>query len=283
MYMVTAAMTTAAHPLVLYSMQPYGDDETPLTYGSPPSASQVPGNPGCYGSPNGMTCSLSQKRAVHTPKRDVSKDLSNQLSSASTTLPIHASLTEAVVSSSTCRSIMNASPTTTIPSFCHPSLHVNAPSLNRSRFLPTATATISAVADKLSCCVECAGVLNCAAWSFQPVYTQPPSPRVPGGFDPWGRGNCAVLYNIGDPDAQVGGGTEDAAAVCPNGKIGDMLEGSNNRGKDDGEGGHELGKKCRWDNLFYNGWNQGTCGEPQDEWKYGTDPGVGDTDSLCPA
>lgn len=196
-----------------------------------------------------------------------------------TTATITASASEdsttAAASTTTCTQITGSSPTATIPSMCHPSLHVNAGGLaaSRSATLATASVTVAAVANKVECCASCADIFNCVAWSFAPVYTQAPTPQQPGGFDPWARGSCVVLYHTGTDDYDdAGNATAGAAApaVCPNGAVGSVLDTAN--GTSSNPGG--------WENVYYNGWNEGPCGAPADGWEEdGLDAGTGD--AVC--
>ncbi|KAI0020129.1 hypothetical protein F4780DRAFT_391257 [Xylariomycetidae sp. FL0641] len=171
----------------------------------------------------------------------------------------------AAAAGAVCTSIGGNYPTTTVPAFCQPARMTNAPSLASSGAAANlATKTISAVSNKLDCCSACAGIANCVAWSFVPVFTQPPTPQLPGGFDPWGRGDCAAVYYYGDAAT-----TEGAASICPNGRVEGLLKGSNNENVE------------AWDNIYQDGWNQGACGEPQGAFEAGESKGFGD--NLCNA
>ena len=194
----------------------------------------------------------------------------------------------------TCRSIAGSSPTATVPAFCNPSLHVNAPRLataapqGGSDPLPTGTVQVGTAADKIACCAECARLFNCVAWRFVPVYVGDPTDRLPGGFDPWGRGSCDIVYHVGAaaPDPEDGGETPD---LCPNGLVGDLLEGSTNPSPSQPlspppeEGGGNATHARSWMNVYYNGWNQGSCGAPVNAFEDGADDGMGDEDTLCPS
>lgn len=194
----------------------------------------------------------------------------------------------------TCRSIAGSSPTATVPAFCNPSLHVNAPRLAASAPgsdpeappLPTGTVQVGTAADKIACCAECARLFNCVAWRFVPVYVGDPTDRLPGGFDPWGRGSCDIVYHVGAaaPDPDDGGETPD---LCPNGLVGDLLEGSTNPSPSPlspppEDGGGNATHARSWMNVYYNGWNQGSCGAPVNAFEDGADDGMGDEDTLCP-
>ena len=252
-----ATVTDYAHPLNLVALGTLAPSQTPLSYPSPPTAIPVPESPGAV--------------AFATQQQQ----------------ELAASPTAQADASTTCRSIAGSSPTATIPAFCNPSLHVNAPSLVASRSgdgapLPTGTVQVGAVPNKIGCCAECAGLYNCVAWRFVPVYVGDPSDRLPGGFDPWGRGACDIVYHIGEPDPDHGITVDDAADRCPNGRVGDLLEGSTNPPPEDGEGGGNGTKTRSWMNVYYNGWNQGACGAPINVFEDGTDDGTGEEDTLCP-
>jgi hypothetical protein len=110
--------------------------------------------------------------------------------------------------------------------------------------------TGNTVPDKINCCAKCANYYNCIAWRFIPVYVDEPTDRLPGGFDPWGRGSCEIAYYTGNTTSQEGVTYDDGASVCPNGRVETVLNGTNNahRGEPHLEG------------LYYNGWNNGACG-----------------------
>jgi hypothetical protein len=167
-------------------------------------------------------------------------------------------------------------PRSTLPAFCHPSGFVNAPALasptGAQAALPTAVVTLGAnsVHDKVTCCAECANYYNCFAWRFVPSYNQTPSPRLPGGFDPWVRGNCEVAYYTGNTteDAVT---TDGAASLCPNGRLQGMLDGTSNVGRDPFSNG-----------LYYNGWNDGACGDPgYNIFKSSSESGSPGGNALC--
>ncbi|RYP06143.1 hypothetical protein DL765_009623 [Monosporascus sp. GIB2] len=240
-----ATVTDYAHPLKLVSLESLAPTQTPLSYASPPTAIPVPERP---------LRRLAEQEVTPSP------------SSA-------APAASEAQATSTCTSIVGSSPTATIPAFCNPSLHVNAPNL-LPRNLPTANVSIATTPDKIGCCVECAGIFNCVAWRFVPVFSFPPTDALPGGFEPWGRGSCELVYHTGGLDPGAGASADGAAAVCPNGKVGEVLEGSENV---PGPGGETR----RWSNVFYNGWNQGSCGAPVDLFESGIDAGRGDPHALC--
>ncbi len=253
-----ATVTNYAHPLLLNGMSTLAPSQTPLSYASPPSPIPVPVAPPHRAVVNGSTT---------TPPPAPPPPSSSQ---GQATLPVEAT--------STCTSITGSSPTATIPSFCNPSLHANAADLlprARDDGLATANVTIATAANKIGCCVECARLFNCVAWRFVPVYVGEPSDRLPGGFDPWGRGSCDVIYYTGDIDPDKGVTADGAADICPNGRVGQLL--ANVSANVPGPGG----KTRRWANVYYNGWNQGGCGAPVDGFQAGLDDGRGDPDTLC--
>ncbi|RYO78182.1 hypothetical protein DL762_004939 [Monosporascus cannonballus] len=240
-----ATVTDYAHPLKLISLETLAPSQTPLSYASPPTAIPVP------------------ERPLRLP--------AEQEATPSPSLAVPAA--PEAQATSTCTSIVGSSPTATIPAFCNPSLHVNAPNL-LPRNLPTANVSIATTPDKIGCCVECAGMFNCVAWRFVPAFSFPPTDALPGGFEPWGRGSCELVYHTGGLDPGAGVSADGAAAVCPNGKVGEVLEGSENVPGPDSE-------TRRWSNVFYNGWNQGSCGAPVGLFESGTNAGRGDPDTLC--
>ncbi|KAK6860629.1 hypothetical protein PG995_004265 [Apiospora arundinis] len=292
-------VSVAAHPMKLYSMEAYQASATTLTYGSPPTASPVPGSPGCFGHTGDTPCAVSgQKRVVATtpavqdssplsaaadalpsfvdlalPRASVSSACSCLLSSPSSS-PVKRA---AAAATSPCTTVTGSYPATTVPAFCNPALHTNAPSLVNPGNVPVATATVGAVSNKVDCCASCAGIFNCVAWQFVPVYQGQPSEKLPGGFDPWGRGDCQVVYHTGAPDEAKNVTTTDGLAVCPNGKVHEMLSGSNNPPEAQGNSTQQ------WNNVYYNGWNQGSCGMPLNAGQSGDSPGMGDKSSLCPS
>ncbi|KAK8133102.1 hypothetical protein PG999_001275 [Apiospora kogelbergensis] len=297
-------VSVAAHPMKLYSMEAWQTNATPLTYGSPPTASPVPGSPGCFGHTGDTPCAVSgavsgQKPSLPTPSSMLHNVLAEQdHSSAAAPLPSFVDSTNPPASvSSACSCLLSSSssvkpaaaaatppcttvtgsyPATTVPAFCNPALHTNAPSLVNPGNMPVATATISAVSNKMDCCTSCAGIFNCVAWQFMPVWTGKPSEKLPGGFDPWGRGDCQVVYHTGQPDDAKNITTSDALAVCPNGKVHEMLSGSNN------PPAAQDNSTQQWNNVYFNGWNQGSCGMPLNAGESGDSPGMGDKSSLCP-
>lgn len=287
----------------LYSMEAAQANAAPLTYVSPPTASPVPGSPACFGHTGDTPCSVSeQKRSMPTappmphdvpliqessstdaalptfvdfayPRASVSNACSCLLSSPSSSIK---PAVAARSTSSACTTVTGSYPATTVPAFCNPALHTNALSLVNPANVPVATATVGAVSNKVDCCASCAGIFNCVAWQFVPVYTGKPSEKLPGGFDPWGRGDCQVVYHTGAPD-DAKNITTDALAVCPNGKVHEMLSGSNNPPAAEGARGKE-----QWNNVYFNGWNQGSCGMPLNAGVSSESPGMGDKASLCP-
>lgn len=252
-----STITGYAHPLTLTALTTLGAAQTPLSYGDTPSPSYVP----------------------------------------TRTLPPAAEATEAKVvaaqdddapptSVSVCTSIAGVYATATIPNFCNPSALANAPDFaTDTASMPAATVSIGGVSNKLDCCVQCADIFNCVAWKFVPVYTQKPNAHLPGGFDPWGRGDCVAMYHTGAPQtASPAGGnilavtSEETANLCPNGKIGEILAGSENAG---GAQNSSAEAVSSWSNLYYNGWNEGPCAEPVAPFETGTDSGRGDQESQC--
>lgn len=225
---------------------------TPLSYGSPPVASKV-----------------ANKREVDVSleERGFFSTVAN--TSSSTAAP-------PIESTTICTMITGSYPTSTVPAFCRPSIFVNAPALasptGTQTVLPTAVVTMGAnsVHDKITCCTQCANYYNCYAWRFVPSYAEDPSSRLPGGFDPWVHGNCEIAYYTGN-GTDEGVTTEGAASICPNGRLQDQLDGTNNKGSDP------------WINaMYYNGWNEGACGSVGDViFATGSDAGFPDGDSLC--
>ncbi|KAI8961166.1 hypothetical protein F5Y11DRAFT_241601 [Daldinia sp. FL1419] len=247
-----STVTGYAHPLTLTALTSLRPDQMPLSYASPPTAIPVPTRllpPG--------------QAAVETGIQAEVADVSE---------PEPAAQTDAPSATSVCTSIGGSYPTATIPNFCNPSAQVNAPSLITSRTdIPTATVSVGAVSNKLDCCVQCAGIFNCVAWSFVPVYTQAPNAHLPGGFDPWGRGDCEVVYHTGNPDDEAGTAHDNSAAnLCPNGKVGELLAISGS-----------ATTNGSWTNLYHNGWNEGPCAEPVAPFDSGKDAGRGDAANLC--
>ncbi|KAI0105860.1 hypothetical protein F4814DRAFT_452242 [Daldinia grandis] len=252
-----STVTGYAHPLTLTALSALRPDQTPLSYASPPTAITVPTRPlppAGYKAAE-ATGILAEVAGVSEPE-----------------LP--ASQTNAPSATAVCTSIAGTYPTVTIPNFCNPSAQVNAPSFIPSRTdIPTATVTVGAVSNKLDCCVQCASIFNCVAWHFVPVYTQAPNPHLPGGFDPWGRGDCEAVYHTGNPDDETNTAHDDSATnLCPNGKVGELL--ANN-------GSAPAQATGSWANLYYNGWNEGPCAEPVAPFDSGKDAGRGDEASLC--
>ncbi|KAI2605573.1 hypothetical protein GGR54DRAFT_621303 [Hypoxylon sp. NC1633] len=252
-----STITGYAHPLALVPLTTLGEEQTPLSYDSPPTAITVPTRL----VPSGVAA--AEATGIHA-EAEKSPD---------------AVTGDAPTVTAVCTSIAGVYPTATIPNFCNPSVLVNAPSFLPARSnLPTATVTVGGVTNKLDCCIQCASIFNCLAWHFVPVYTQKPNPHLPGGFDPWGRGDCEAIYHTGDPEEEVAAGIilvghdEDTANLCPNGKAGEILGAS-----DEGV----VSNTSSWMNLYYNGWNEGPCGEPAAPFESGQDAGKGDADDLC--
>ncbi|KAI1500220.1 hypothetical protein F5X99DRAFT_255268 [Biscogniauxia marginata] len=243
-----STITGYAHPLSLSPLKTREVTATPLSYPSPPTPISVP--------VSGATSPAAAATAAQIKKPAAASAASSGDGAG-------------------CTSIGGGYPTQTVPAFCNPSQLVNAPTLASKSGLAVATVTVSGVTNKLDCCAECAGIYNCFAWQFKPVYSGKPSERLPGGFDPWGRGDCEALYYTGPVDGDGGVSTDGAASVCPNGRLEDMLVGTNNT-----EVGPD-GETERWSNLYFNGWNHGSCGDAKGIFEGGTDPGVGDADSLC--
>ncbi|KAL7620554.1 hypothetical protein AAE478_009549 [Parahypoxylon ruwenzoriense] len=242
-----STVTGYAHPLSLTPLTTLGAHQTPLSYAEPPTAITVP--------------------TKRPPPFAVAAETSTPAEGPSDPAP-----------TKVCTTIKGAYPTATLPNFCAPSALVNAPTLGPARAdLPTATVTVGGVSNKLDCCVQCAGIFNCVAWRFLPVYTQPPNAHLPGGFDPWGRGDCEAVYHTGDPSVD-GAETESDGGVpnlCPNGNVGEMLAtASPENGTEEATGG--------WSALYYDGWNEGPCGAPVAVFESAQDPGMGDKDKLCP-
>ncbi|XXH02929.1 hypothetical protein Hte_009319 [Hypoxylon texense] len=244
-----STITGYAHPLSLTPLTTLGDLQTPLSYDSPPTAITVPTRPGAAAA------------EVTGFQDDVAQDGDALATTASV-----------------CTSIAGDYPTATIPHFCNPSALVNAPSFVAGYgSLPTATVTVGAVTNKLDCCVQCANIFNCVAWRFKPVYTMTPNAHLPGGFDPWGRGDCLAVYHTGDLDQDEGAARDETPNLCPNGKVGEVLSGSND-GKPANTTTHVTNS---WTNLYYDGWNEGPCAEPVAPFEGGTDAGLGDATDLC--
>ncbi|KAI1338384.1 hypothetical protein F5Y15DRAFT_417028 [Xylariaceae sp. FL0016] len=244
----TSTITGYAHPLSLSPLETLEASATSLSYASPPKPITV------------------------TPA--AAATVAARADSVSGTTPT-ATTTTTTSTGAFCTSIGGNYEPTTIPAFCNPSLLSNAPSLAASSGLAVATMTVTAVTNKIDCCATCGKIYNCAAWKYVPVYTGKPSPKAPGGFDPWGHGNCEIVYHTGAADAS-GVTTNGTASVCPNGKITDgiLANGTSNVPGPKGE-------TERWMNLYYNGWNEGACGSARDVFTEGSNPGTGDADMLC--
>ncbi|KAI1803014.1 hypothetical protein F4811DRAFT_362914 [Daldinia bambusicola] len=275
-----STITGYAHPLTLTALHTLLPDQSPLSYASPPTAIPVPTR---------LLPPEGDKAAQATGINQVQ----TAGSSGSESEPA-GSETAAPSATSVCTSIHGSYPTATIPNFCNPSAQVNAASFVAGRTdIPTATVTVGAVSNKLDCCVQCAGIFNCVAWRFVPVYTQAPNAHLPGGFDPWGRGDCEAVYHTGNPDDEASTAHDETAAnLCPNGKVGELLAGNEGSGGGGSKGTENDGGIASstngtattggsWTNLYYNGWNEGPCAEPVAPFESGKDAGRGDAASLC--
>ncbi|OTB02956.1 hypothetical protein M426DRAFT_24185 [Hypoxylon sp. CI-4A] len=247
---VNSTITGYAHPLTRYSLDLISADQTPLSYASPPTPITVPTRLRHQG----------VVEAAYTPSPY----------NADKSVPsVTAQVDDVPTATPVCTSIAGVYPTATIPNFCNPSFLSNAPSLAAPTSLPLANVTIGAVSNKLDCCVQCANIFNCVAWRFVPVYTQKPNAHLPGGFDPWGRGDCEAYYHVGDPESDSIAGSDKTANLCPNGVTGGLLSGTGS-GTDS------------WDGLYYDGWNEGPCANPTAPFDSGEDAGQGDSANLCP-
>ncbi|KAI1259228.1 hypothetical protein F5Y18DRAFT_410742 [Xylariaceae sp. FL1019] len=258
---LTSRVATGAHPLTLVPLSTLAATATPLIYGVPPSPSKLPGRP------------FSAK--------DNKVDTCTELIDASIT---SSPVTSTVPAAAICTTITGDYPRSTVPGFCRPSMFANAPKLrpikatdaNAAAAKPTPVYTAkvtmgaNSVPDKIQCCSYCADYFNCYAWKFVPSHMDDePTDRLPGGFDPFRSGNCVIAYYVGN-------GTRDdntfdnASDRCPNGRLLDVLVGSNNR------------VQGTWnDGMYFNGWNQGACGDAGGAvFAAGEDIGF-DWDSLC--
>lgn len=279
-----------------------------MTYGSPSTPTAIPGNPACWGwdwrgscpypdpghgpvvrreelpretpSPTGSPVSVAAAAAAVSdcavpavPTFLATTYPASRLSSACACVLGSATAGPLITPTSECTVLATTTTAarTTVPQFCNPAWHVNAPSrTGNPRSGHTATADVGRVADKVDCCARCAGVFDCVAWSYRPQATGTVNADEGRLDDPWQPGTCFVVYNTGD--APRG----DAAANCPNGVVGNVLAGSRN--------GPPLvpNTPFRWGHLYRNGWNQGPCGSPNNLLQSGQSPGF-DYDSLCPA
>ena len=288
--------------MALYGLQTRPASATEIIYTSPATPAPVPGSPGCYGLSDEVPCSSEAvTQPTTTPSagyygaqaeelfagcssptspafvpNTASTYEPSQISSAcscllsispTSTASALAATTTATQPTSVCTTIAGSSPTATYPAFCHPSLHKNAVSISNDS-LPTATVTVGAVTNKMDCCASCVGIFNCVWWKFEPAFTGQPTEKLPGGFDPWGRGDCVVGYHIGDRNAEVVG-AEPPAAVCPNGMVGEILA------TNGGQGGHG------WSNVYWNGFNEGPCAAASNVFVPSSDVGY-DKSGLCP-
>ncbi|KAI1327094.1 hypothetical protein F5Y16DRAFT_372620 [Xylariaceae sp. FL0255] len=248
-----STITIGAHPITYTPLPMLGTDQTPLTYGSPPTASKVP--------PGDARVGIVRITASGT---------------SSTTASPSSSLTSSGSIGSVCTKVQGSYPASTLPGFCRPSNFVNAPALatptGNQGALPTAVVTMGAesVVDKVTCCGHCAEYYNCYAWRFVPVYVGDPTVVEPGGFEPWKYGNCEIAYYTGSNSTE-GVTTDCTASVCPNGRLLNQLNGTNNP------------QQNTWtDGLYYNGWNEGACGSTGDViFEAGSDEGYGEP--VCDA
>ncbi|CAN8101543.1 unnamed protein product [Discula destructiva] len=275
---VTATATGTGHPAWFYNLQPAFSGESPITYASPPSPSTVPGGGGNYGCqelfgiascwpnaekerrrPNPTATQGTQDRRIRAdttasslscPTLPLPTFISTTYPPASITSACSCLLITAPVYTTTsiCTSIVTNLPDSTIPAFCAPTQLRNAPTILSSLPLTTATASLGTVGNKMDCCASCGDIFNCVAWSFAPSAT---APAFPGGFDPWLPGGCVVVYNYGS-------GEPGEFAICPNGQVGEVLSGSNNADPENPDYYYE-------DSIYYNGWNEGPCGEANGE------------------
>ncbi|KAI0169397.1 hypothetical protein GGR52DRAFT_519938 [Hypoxylon sp. FL1284] len=254
-----STITGYAHPLSLTPLTTLGAEQTALSYDSPPTPITVPTRPAALDAAPAKATGIQDSVAAGDKALDAT--------------------------ASVCTSIGGVYPTATVPNFCNPSALANAVDFLPARGnLPTATVTVGAVSNKLDCCVQCANIFNCVAWRFKPVYTQAPNAHLPGGFDPWGRGDCEAVYHTGNPDEEEADGVilvttprDETANLCPNGKVGEVLTGSDNGGSTNSSS-HAASS---WTNLYYNGWNEGPCAEPVAPFEGGEDAGKGDAANLC--
>ncbi|KAI0188119.1 hypothetical protein EV127DRAFT_133585 [Xylaria flabelliformis] len=247
-----STVTAAAHPMTFWPLSPLDTTATPLSYGSPPTPSRV-------------------------PPPQLNEEVILNADCTSTLSPPLRSSPAPTTTTSICTIIKGSYPTSTLPSFCRPTLFANAP--NRPSPSPAAAAAVvtigaNSVPDKISCCAECAAYYNCFAWRFVPAYVeQTPTPMLPGGFDPWRHGGCEIAYHTGDREEEDG---EDVPSLCPNG----LVTGWN--GTDGGMGERGKADAPWFDGLYYNGWNEGACSSLGDVvFLGGGDLGIGDESSLC--
>ncbi|GAP84421.2 hypothetical protein SAMD00023353_0702450 [Rosellinia necatrix] len=298
--LVTSTVTADAHPMTFWPLSPLAATATPLSYGSPPTASRVPTGPRSVEAANALADCTSSTITTTTTTTTPTAPTSTGAPPSSTTTTTNTT-TGAIASTTICTKIRGQYPASTLPAFCRPALFANAASLGSpggaAAPRPTAVVTMGAnsVPDKVSCCAGCAAYYNCFAWRFVPSYVGTPSPRLPAGFDPWRHGNCEIAYytggytnnntitnttttinGTGDGGGGGGGGGGGEGGVlpsiCPNGRLrGVLAGGSLNAGHDPG-----------LDGLYYNGWNEGACGDLGHVlFLGGKDSGIGDGSSLC--
>ncbi|KAI1736113.1 hypothetical protein F4680DRAFT_272864 [Xylaria scruposa] len=243
-----STVTAAAHPMTFWPLSPLAATATPISYGSPPTPSRVP------------------------PQRNEEEEVILNADCTSTLLPPPPPppLRSSPASTSLCTIIKGSYPTSTLPSFCRPTLFANAPDRPSPSAAAVVTIGANSVPDKISCCAECASYYNCFAWRFVPAYVEEtPTTRLPGGFDPWRHGGCEIAYHTGDREEEEGG--EDVPSICPNGLV---------TGRNGTDGG--MADAPWFDGLYYNGWNEGAC-SPLGSLLFlgGGDLGIGDESSLC--
>ncbi|KAI1164659.1 hypothetical protein F5B18DRAFT_614850 [Nemania serpens] len=266
--LVISTVTAEAHPMTFWPMAPLAASATPLSYASPPTPIRVP--------------TTGPRRDADAPRPDCAPSTStlpSQSNPSPRSSPAPSPPPSASPSASTtiCTKIQGQYPISALPAFCRPTLFANAPALaSPTPARPAATVTLGAnsVPDKASCCAACAAYYNCFAWRFVPAFAGSPSDRLPAGFDPWRHGGCEVAYHTGNGTSGGGGGRAGGNALCPNGRLRGVLSGTTNPGR-----------RPWFEGLYYNGWNQGACGDlgPVIIFSGGEDPGVGDAGALCGA
>ncbi|KAI0102647.1 hypothetical protein GGR51DRAFT_562333 [Nemania sp. FL0031] len=253
-----STITAEAHPMTFWPLAHLAATATPLSYASPPTPIRVPPGP------------HKDADTAPSPECTRSSALSLPLPSPNPTSP--RSVAPPASTATTCTEIRGGYPVSTLPAFCRPTLFANAPALAPT-LAPQATVTLGAnsVPDKVSCCAECAAYYNCFAWRFVPSYVGSPSDRLPAGFDPWRHGSCEVVYHTGDGNDEPDVSWDGAPALCPNAMLSTTVNGSANPGLEP------------WfEGLYYNGWNQGACGDLGNVlFLPGVDLGIGDVGELC--